>query len=731
MNLKDIEFIYLHKGLIIVLLSITFFFSIFLFHRLQKKKLFFSFLRLLIFLLLIFLLFKPEYNIREKLAGKPVLAILLDNSSSMDLADPEPRWQKIKNFFSQEPFKKLGKKYEIKYYTFSDKLSPWGEKFPQPVGKITNYSQALKEIGKVENLAGIFLISDGQNNQGEHPLVYIENFNRPIYALGVGNPQPKDLAIEQIKSSDFAFKNIPIEIEVEITGYGFEGKNIPLNLSRKNGPQILDTENVKIDSQGKGRVKLNFTPQELGEKVYLVSVPTYKDEISVTNNSKEFLLNVVREKIRILYLCGQVNYEYAFIRNVLKNDPSIELVSFVILRNPENIAFVPDDQLSLIPFPAHEIFVKELHNYDLVIIENFTYHRFGILSQYLDNLYRFVTEEGGGLVMIGGDNAFGRGGYKGTAIEDLLPVEIYNPHEEKIILGFFQMWGENYQHPIMNLGATMSETMRIWQEMPELDSCNQLGKAKPGATVLGFHPQEEVITSKVPILAVWDRGKGRVLVFASNTTWRWALGLAKEGKSPEIYADFWRRVVRWLTRAEEMKLIRIVLGKKSFLEDEKIPIEIRIYDKNYQLLKKTKVRFHLFDWKKKKIDLSEKLQILPEGGYWAEITPDEPGEYTLFVEAWDKNIYLGEGKISFQVLSVGEKEHFFLNEELLRNIAKISGGEYFHLEEFDLEKLKLPEREILGRVKKKIVLWNQPYLYFLIGSFLVMEWYFRRESGLL
>ncbi|HCJ66200.1 MAG TPA: hypothetical protein DHV62_02445, partial [Elusimicrobia bacterium] len=424
--------------------------------------------------------------------------------------------------------------------------------------------------------------------------------------------------------------------------------------------------------------------------------------------------------------CGQINYEYAFIRNILKSDPTIELVSFVILRNPENIAFVPDDQLSLIPFPAHEIFIKELYNYDLVIIENFTYHRFGILSQYLDNLHRFVNEKGGGLIMIGGDNAFGRGGYKGTPIEDLLPVEIYNPHQEKIIPGLFRMQVENYQHPIMNLGNTLTETMHIWQGMPELDGFNQLGKAKPGATILGFHPQ-----GKTPILAVWDKGKGRVFIITSNTTWHWPLELSKEGKSQEVYNHFWQRVVRWLIRAEEMKPIRIVLEKKKFLEDEKIPVEIRIYDKNYQLLKKTKVKFYLSDRKNKTIYLSDRLQILPEGGYWTELTLDELGEYTLSVEAWDKGVYLGEEKIYFQVSSVGEKDKFMLNEALLENLAKMSGGEYIHLAKFDPENIKIPGIDKLTRIKRRINLWNQPYFYFLICLFLISEWYLRRRSGLL
>lgn len=107
---KDIEFLYLEKGLIIVLLMVISFFTVFLFRRLKKKRLLFSFLRLVIFLLLLFLLLQPQYNIREKLTGRPVLAVLLDNSASMSLQDPLPRWQKIKTFFCSATFPETGQK---------------------------------------------------------------------------------------------------------------------------------------------------------------------------------------------------------------------------------------------------------------------------------------------------------------------------------------------------------------------------------------------------------------------------------------------------------------------------------------------------------------------------------------------------------------------------------------------------------------------------------------------
>ncbi len=247
MNLKNFEFLYPEKGLILISLFAILFFYIFVVPRLTTKRLFFSFLRILIFVLLTIFLFQPQYNLREKLTTKSSLAILLDNSQSMNVNEPSPRWEKIKTFFAKEPFRKLSEKYQILFYTFSDTAKPWEKSdtfFPHPVGKTTNITQALEEISKTENLNGIILFTDGQYTQGGDPLTGAQKINLPVYCVGVGNPQPKDLLIGEIKHSGFGFKNVPMEIEVNLRGYGFEEQEIAVTLEENK--QIIQTQNVKI-----------------------------------------------------------------------------------------------------------------------------------------------------------------------------------------------------------------------------------------------------------------------------------------------------------------------------------------------------------------------------------------------------------------------------------------------------------------------------------------------------
>ena len=77
-----------------------------------------------------------------------------------------------------------------------------------------------------------------------------------------------------------------------------------------------------------------------------------------SNYQVSLSLKVVRDKIRILMVSGSPSLSYRYLRMALKNDPSLDLLSFVILRTPSDILNVPLQEQSLIPFPVDTLFSK-------------------------------------------------------------------------------------------------------------------------------------------------------------------------------------------------------------------------------------------------------------------------------------------------------------------------------------------------------------------------------------
>ncbi|MFB0526416.1 MAG: glutamine amidotransferase, partial [bacterium] len=703
-----------------------------------KRKGLFFILRLSIYLLLIFLLLEPVRTIEEKPDEEASVAFLIDTSSSMGVKDPISRFSLVKEFLKGPLLQGLKDKYNLLFFTFASTFRrATVEEILQsiPQGKSTDIGQALdglEEELRGQRLAGIFLLTDGAHNAGRDPRLVTERVPASIFSVGVGNPREfKDLQISEVQVSDFVFKNTPTDIGVKIRSYGFEGKEVSVILKKE--AEILQTKKVRIPEDGKeASLSLRFTPGSIGTFHYTVSVPSYSGEISFANNRKDFTLQVLRDKIRILYICGQPSWEYKFLRTALKSDPSIELVSFIILRNPENISIVPENQLSLIPFPTTEIFTKEIFNFDLLIFENFTYTRFGIPRTYLENIRKFVMETGGGFLMIGGDNSFARGGYKGTPIEEILPVEMEDV-SGNIIDGKFKMLTREATHPILRLSDKLGENSQIWEGMPELDGCNRLSKAKPDAIILGVHPLVKNKYGNLVILAVWEKGKGRVMSMASNSTWRWSFQARARGGTGAYYERFWHQAVHWLVKSPQLKLVHLSTDKKTYAKKEEILLSVRVFNRYYRPSEHGRVYVELVDPSGKRIDLGSALPRDRPGEHGTSYLAEEEGKYTFTATAREGSKVLGADTVSCKVAIPSlEWENAQLNEPLLKELSDLTKGRYFHISSIESEEIILPEiRETTPVVKKVVAVWNNPSIFILLCVLLGIEWYIRRRSGMM
>jgi len=705
--------------------------------RIEKKKNLFLAMRMVVYALLFLILFQPSKTVFEKSGDKPVVAFLVDTSMSMKVEDPAERFSYVKDFLKDNGLLKAHH-YMPCIFSFSagsQRTTVQNVLSSSPEGRITDIALSLSQVqqefrGRI--MQGVVLVSDGAHNGTGDPVEVAASLKVPVYTVGVGNEEGfNDLQIAGIRVSDFAFKNTPVDADVQINVFGFQGTKIPVILKCEN--EVIQTKNLDVKDKSESiKIVFRFTPRTVGTFNYTVAIPPYRSELTLKNNTRTFSLRVLRDKIRVLYICGQPSWEYSFLRNFLKGDPSVELVSFIILRNPENITIVPEDQLSLIPFPTEEIFTREIFNFDLAIMENFTYSRFGIPLSYLAKIREFVLA-GGGFLMLGGDNSFGRGGYKDTPIDDILPV-VMNGWDEDIVAGQFKMRVAQSGHPILQLSDDEKETRRVWEEMPILDSCNKFIGAKPGAVVLGVHPMARNENGNLVILSVCDAGKGRVMAMASNSTWRWSFEMAAKGKSSYYYNRFWYQAVRWLIKAQDMKLVHLTSDKKVYSRNEDIKLNVRVFDEYYRPNNNARVTVCVLNPQGRSIELGAAV-ALPgsEGEYELGCEEGTEGRYEFSATAQKAGRRLGSDKITCEVSSPSlELENAQINENLLRAIADATGAKYFHISDFRRDSINFPvlkAEETL--MKRKVSVWANPAAYILLAVLLVAEWYIRRRAGLM
>ena len=228
-----------------------------------------------------------------------------------------------------------------------------------------------------------------------------------MVTIGLGDPERyRDIQIAAVEAPNFAFLHSSVDIEVTVKSWGYKGQVIPLVLKQEG--RILSTSSLVLDAdRSTRRATFTMSPKEVGRYRLSVETPVQVGEVLRTNNQRDFQLQVRRDKIRVLVVSGRPSWNYRFLRRALKSDPSVDLISFIILRTPTDIVNVPDDQLSLIPFPTNRLFTEELGNFDLLIFDNFSYLLYFPML-YLENIRKFVID-GGAFVMFGGDQSFDLG----------------------------------------------------------------------------------------------------------------------------------------------------------------------------------------------------------------------------------------------------------------------------------------------------------------------------------
>jgi hypothetical protein len=310
---------------------------------------FLVFLRACVYGLLIFFLFGPALVEKRVAKLRRPLTILVDSSQSMAFpasAKPAPDGQPAKSrlelvrdtlLAGKEPLiQELSRDYDLHLYRFGTALEPIAPAF---ISQLKAQDQGTRLLEVLQSAAreageqsGILLFSDGIANGDRKTLEGTQSLPVPVFTIGVGDTEGfTDVRIADLRAPEFAFRGREVKLDLTVQAYGLKGKTFPLYFNR--GKNLITSRSISVNADPfEQKITFSFTPK------------------------KDFKIDVQRDKIRVLTLSGSPAWNYRFLRMALKQDPLIELVSFVFLRTPTDSVDVPENQLSLIPFPIDDIF---------------------------------------------------------------------------------------------------------------------------------------------------------------------------------------------------------------------------------------------------------------------------------------------------------------------------------------------------------------------------------------
>jgi len=597
---------------------------------------------------------------------------------------------------------------------------------------------ALRERVAGERLAGVVVITDGLDRgllrrrfQEEGETASVPDLPGPLTVYQVGSAGDlRDLAVRKVDTGGFAFLRSPFTIRAHIEGVGFEGRTITASLQRDGMP--VTEERVRLDGDGHGEVEFLVRPDRVGRFSYEVTVPTYQDDAVPANNTMPIVVSVVRDRIRVLQVAGHPSWDVKFLRRFLKGDPSVDLVSFFILRTMRDMdGSYHQDELSLIEFPHERLFSTDLKDFDLVVFQNFDhqpYFRYDS-QQLLRNIRQYVEQEGHGLVMIGGDRSFDLGAYAGTPLEGILPVRLGVPGDAADPTPFRPvLTEEGARHPITRLATDPVENAAWWERLQPMDGTNLTVGAAEDAAVLLAHPTRTAADgSPLPILAVREVGRGRTMALTSDASWRWSFSEAAQGRGNQAYLRFWKNAFRWLMDDPTAARVTVDTPRENYAVNDVVRLVIRARDPGFAPLPGASARAE--------VTVGGHTTTLQgrtgaDGEVVLELPAEHQGAHRVEVKVTDTDGEVGSAETVYAVTTRDpEVDEVVPDGVFLQWLAARVGGQYYGPGEFG----PILRDEESGRTvwdRRETPLGRAPALALWIGLWAGLAWIIRRRSGM-
>jgi uncharacterized membrane protein len=699
---------------------------------------------------------EPAVELRQVAREPNRIAVLIDDSRSMALGeDPSgpSRIERVRRLLaaSRDTLASWERDHKIDYYTFAETVSATTLKAlaqNTAQGKATLIRKALEYVRshyEGNDLAGIVVISDGASTGGFDEdsgdgavRDFLRSLDTRVHTVWAARPGLRDVAVARVMADEFAFVRTVVRIDAVIRTTGLPARQVPVTLSTDGQP--LRQKIVELPA-GDHDVTVTFevTPPRVGRYVYEISVPVAENESVTSNNTRSFVIRVIRDKIRVLQVAGQPSWDVRALRQMLKSNPNVDLISFFILRTQDDISLVPNDEMSLIPFPTRELFEQQLPSFDLMILQDFEYLPYGI-GDHLENIRSYV-EGGGGLAMLGGVVSFTSGGYYGTPVAAALPVELYGPFDAGPIVDEQkfspQLTEAGVQHPVTSLRYSSDDNARVWKQLPQLEGVNLVASAKPDATVLAVHPRVKTKAGKpMPVIVAGDYGKGRSLAITTDTLWRWGfVAAARPGDDGRQYTKLWENAIRWLIQDPDLRNLHVDSDAVEYMPGQPVRIGVRLLGRDYQPLAggavSLVVRSGADPTRATQVDAS-KVTVGDNGTAVYELGGLLPGVYRVEAHATVGARQVDANDIFLVREGGSELDRPVGDPATLEWIARSTSGVALGPADVLPPALAFdPPRIVRVDRRTDVELWSRPGLLVLLIGLLGLEWLLRQRSGYL
>jgi len=695
-------------------------------------------LRIAALALVLFCLFRPTLIVRAAADQQNVVAVLIDDSRSMQIADHagKPRAAFVREQFGEEGsplLKSLAGRFMVRTFRFSSTTGRVGQVNDlQFGGSQTRLGAAL--AGVREELAGlpvagVVLVSDGADTSDGavgDALLGMKASKLPVFTIGVGSEKlPRDIQIDRIATPRTVVKGASLLLDVVVTNTGYAGRTVSVDV--EDDGRIIGSQKVQLPADGTpATVRVRATATEAGPRLFTFKVSPQGDEIVTQNNVRESLITVRDEAERILYYEGEPRFEMKFLRRAVADDKNLTIVS--LQRTADNkfmrLDGDPDEVVGGFPKTREELF-----RYRGLILGSVEAAAF--TADQLQMISDFVDRRGGGLLMIGGPRSFAEGGYGATPVADVLPVAIdpgrraSEPAELERLTVTPTRAGQ--QHAATQIAENEAASSARWPELPPVSSVNTSLPLKPGATTLLNGVDQRGRT--IPVLISQSFGRGKAIAFPIQDSWQWQMH-ASIPVEDQTHERFWRQMLRWVVDGVP-DAVDVRTTTERVEPGEAVTIETTVVDKSFVELNDATVVAQVARPDGSTESVPMQWTGNRDGLYRGTFVSRAPGSYEVTVDASRGSTVVGSGKT--YVRAAAADVEFFdptMHTAPLRRIAEETGGQFYPAESTAnlTEDLRYAGRGVTSVEERE--LWNMPIILIALMGIVCAEWGYRRAVGL-
>ncbi len=618
-------------------------------------------LRAVLFFLLLLLLGDPLLSFVTKKTKSPQIAVLVDCSQSMTIADRQgkrketlrtllhlPLWSDVRRFADLRYVRFDAKPHDAADFN-ADSLSFDGE--------ATDISGALRFVklhAEENNLQAVVLLSDGIATTGESPLYEADELALPIFTVGIGDTaEQKDLFIKNIRTNEVAYTGTRMPVSVTVHSSGFKNERAEILLKDETG-KVIDR---RMQSLGAGSqeysVPLSFIPEEEGMHKYSAEIPVLPGELTGQNNRFTFFVKALKSKMNIVLIAGSPSADAACVRRALEQDRTLSVSAYI--GRPDGT------------YDGGDCSAAVLSAADCIVLDGFPAG--WTKAPAVQDLSHAVCDLEKPLFFIDAriiDYA------RLHALDTALPFLFSDIHT-----GEFQVFASvsdlKQNDAVMKLRSA-ERTAPLWNALPPIYHSQISFIPKQGSNVLAALRLASSAADG-PLIVTQHRGVQKSEAVLGYGIWRWKLLAEQDEDAAGLFDRFIQNSIAWLTAHDDDRQVRVQPIKRFFTSHEDADFEAQVYDEAYRTVDDAIVAVTAYCGTDRYV-----CNLAPSGSglYQGTFGHVPAGDYRYTAAISAQGGKLGSDAGVFSVGSVPEEFYETkMNRPLLQQIAFRTEGKYY------------------------------------------------------